>query len=70
MDVNVICKFVSFKVNKIRWLNALQEVFSELDTFVTGSWDNEVSLYRRFYFARWLCKRFVFILIIFIICSI
>ena len=43
MNVNTCCKFVSHKVNKIRWLHISKDVLSELDTFVTGSWDDLVS---------------------------
>lgn len=35
-------KFVSQKINKIRWKNFTKNTLTGPDTFITGSWDDEV----------------------------
>ncbi len=36
-------KFVSQKINKIRWRSTSKQVIQQSDVFATGSWDNDVS---------------------------
>lgn len=38
-------KFVSQKINKLRWKNFVNNTLDGPDTFVTGSWDDEVFLF-------------------------
>lgn len=39
--------FVSQKVSKIRWKNIVKNSLEGPDTFVTGSWDDEVIIYHK-----------------------
>lgn len=39
--------FVSQKISKIRWKNIVKNSLEGPDTFVTGSWDDEVIIYRK-----------------------
>ncbi|GAB6030383.1 Nucleoporin Nup43 [Chamberlinius hualienensis] len=41
MVVNVCCKFVSQKINKIRWRPVATDITLKPDTFVCGGWQNE-----------------------------
>lgn len=39
---DVRAKFVSQKISKIRWKPPLKQALKDVDTFATGSWDDEV----------------------------
>ena len=36
-------KFVSMKVNKVRWRSKSKQFIKEPDVFAAGSWNNDVS---------------------------
>ncbi|KAJ8315815.1 hypothetical protein KUTeg_007965 [Tegillarca granosa] len=38
---DVRAKFVSQKISKIRWKPPLKQALKDVDTFATGSWDDE-----------------------------
>ena len=42
-ETNRFAKFVSQKINKIRWRPVTNEIVQHGTYFCTGSWDNDVS---------------------------